>query len=302
MTSNEIGFLKQEIKKSGYPLESHVTSVISSRKDWILYFNPYFWDKDENKGREIDIKATYSSDELYNRGSSVFMTLSLIIECKRIPGNAWVFFKSPADPYSPILRCSWFDFFKGLEGDTLSHVISNKKSTHFDRCSAKSTQYAEYIISQNESNKRRDNIWGSVIKLVKACSEEVENLKDEDRKIIEDLRFEGLDLWVERPDSTISFVYPVIVFEGKLYEASIEDEIILRRKHYIQLHIDFSSKNYKGKFCIDVISRSFFKKFLNHIENDVKVFENRILKHQQKHLDDVKKVALPYFYKHGWLT
>lgn len=302
MTNNETEFLKQEIAKSGYPLESYVTSVISSRKNWILYFNPYFWDKDENKGREIDVKAAYSSDELYRKGSSVFMSLSLVIECKRIRGNAWVFFKNPTGLYSPILRCSSFDFFEAMEGNTLSSLISSKKGTHFDRCRTKSTQYDEYIVSQNKSNKRKDNIWSSVIKIIKACSGEIENLKNQNDESIEELRLEGLDRWVDSPDDIISFVYPVIVFEGKLYEASIENEIVLKRRHYIQLHVDFKSRNYEGRFCIDIVSRPYFASFFRHVENDANVFEKRILKHQRKHLDELKKVALPYFYKHGWLT
>ena len=302
MTNNETDFLKKEIAKSGYPLESYVASVISSQKGWSLYFNPYFLDKDENKGREIDVKATYSSDELYNKGSSVFMGLSLMIECKSIRGNAWVFFKNPTELYSPILRCSYFDFFGEPDGDTLSSLISSKKSTHFDRCRTKATQYAEYIISPNKSNKRNDNIWTSEIKLIKACSEEIENLMKENGETVEELKLEGIDLWVDSPDDIIHYVYPVIVFEGKLYEASIGDDIRLKRRQYIQLHVDFKSRNYEGRYCIDVVSRQFFPKFLRNVEADVNVFEKRILKHQQKHLNELKKLALPFFYKHGWLT
>lgn len=53
---DEIEFLKDELKKKGYPLENYVQSLLVNKK-WRVQPNAYFLDKDTDKGRELDLKA-----------------------------------------------------------------------------------------------------------------------------------------------------------------------------------------------------------------------------------------------------
>lgn len=95
-SNNEIGFIKEEIEKSGFPFEFKVATILKKNGWDVLPSSPY-WDRDEGKWREIDIKAyksfwvppTESSTNPYG------LTLALIIECKKTEKFGWVFFPWP---------------------------------------------------------------------------------------------------------------------------------------------------------------------------------------------------------------
>nr|MDO8080825.1 hypothetical protein [Candidatus Freyarchaeota archaeon] len=96
MAKDEIGFIKKEIERSGFPLEIEISSILKEDEWEVLPSSPYY-DKDEGKWREIDIKA-YKSAERSSQGGSIKpyrLTLALIIECKKSDEFAWVFFPQP---------------------------------------------------------------------------------------------------------------------------------------------------------------------------------------------------------------
>ena len=85
-----------ELKKKGYPLENYVQSLLSG-KEWHVQPNAYFLDKDTVKGRELDIRAEFADFKICN--NNVDFLVYLLVQCKKIPSNAWVFFSVPHKEY-----------------------------------------------------------------------------------------------------------------------------------------------------------------------------------------------------------
>jgi len=109
MTTDKIGFIKEEIERSGFPLEFEIASILKERGWDVLPSSPY-WDRDEEKWREIDVKA-YKSFWVPPTESSIKpygLTLSLIIECKRTEEFGWVFFQWPREPAD--MQRTWVKF------------------------------------------------------------------------------------------------------------------------------------------------------------------------------------------------
>jgi hypothetical protein len=99
----EIDHLKELIRRSGLPLELEIAGFLSRKKQWTVSTKPSYLDKDVHAGRSIDILADYAIWEDI-QPDTCFHHVELLIECKKIPGNAWVFVKPsftvPQPPYT----------------------------------------------------------------------------------------------------------------------------------------------------------------------------------------------------------
>jgi hypothetical protein len=91
---SEIDHLKELILNSGLPLEIEIVSYLANRSSLMsdldeISTSTHYLDKDEGKGRELDInmKIGVSSE----KKTSPMVFLNLLIECKKILGNAWIF-------------------------------------------------------------------------------------------------------------------------------------------------------------------------------------------------------------------
>ena len=89
---NEIDYLKKEIKKTGYPLEIEISSILDKVWQTVINTDTYY-DRDEGKLRDIDIHAfdTFASRKVF----PIALKTGLVIECKKDDDFAWVFFSRP---------------------------------------------------------------------------------------------------------------------------------------------------------------------------------------------------------------
>jgi len=95
---DKTSFIKEAIEKSGFPFETEIASILKEDGWEVLPSAPY-WDEDEEKWREIDIKAYKTVDQTLE-GDSIkpySLCVVLIIECKKTDEFAWVFFPWPRD-------------------------------------------------------------------------------------------------------------------------------------------------------------------------------------------------------------
>jgi hypothetical protein len=121
--SGKIDFIKKELKKKGYPLEHFVQGILDS-KEWYVQPNAYFLDKDTQKGREIDIMAEYECSE-FSTWTSFFPRL--LVECKKMLGNAWVFFSTPDTAHTQTLHsglAKWLEIW--------NHGILDNRGARFN--------------------------------------------------------------------------------------------------------------------------------------------------------------------------
>jgi hypothetical protein len=111
--TNKINFITEEIRRSGFPFEFEIASILEDDGWEVLPSSPY-WDRDEGKWREIDIKAYKSFEHTSNNNISVSpyrLTIAMIIECKKSDKFAWVFFCGARDKKEKQLRkVEYLDF------------------------------------------------------------------------------------------------------------------------------------------------------------------------------------------------
>ncbi|TRZ52158.1 MAG: hypothetical protein D4S01_03405, partial [Dehalococcoidia bacterium] len=91
-------------------------------------------------------------------------------------------------------------------------------------------------------------------------------------------------------------IYPLIVFEGKIFEATFSNnDVSLEQRDYIQLVVDYISGKYKGLFCIDVISKERLLSYLKEIDSDVSLFGKRRIKSNEKNGEKLLKIIETFF-------
>lgn len=310
MGNSELDFIRNEILKSGFPLEFHISSILNA-SGWQVYPNSFFLDKDEMKGRELDIKAQSNESEIETSLGYVNIQIILLIECKKIPGNAWIFFKAPSDAFAPQLSYSMFDFlihrtddFSYARSSYGNIRVDHEIPTHFDKLfdefmTSKRrfgfTNYKEIIVDEKESNKRTDNLWSGIITLIKAISQAeqdffaVYKFEEKEGYLRQSIQKGGL------LQDTIKFIFPIIVFEGRLHEAIYEEDLQLKNQDYIPLNINYKSGNYEGEYCIEIVHKNFFKEYLKTIENDRGILERRANKNSAEYLKELKESLDRYF-------
>src|SRR5690348_4286229 len=91
----ELKFFQAQVKRSGHYLENRVSNLLQKAGFSIEREVPYI-DKDESKGRTVDLIARSEVPESYkpkDRKYYVVGQINLIIECKNLPDHGWVFFK-----------------------------------------------------------------------------------------------------------------------------------------------------------------------------------------------------------------
>lgn len=280
---SETDFLKELIRKSGFPLEIEISSFLNSAKTSLKLKDPkdmkvstsaYYLDKDEKKGRQLDIKAQIliEPSATNNRKSitDVMIFLNLLIQCKSIPGNAWVFFRSP-QKIAPI--CDSTSVLDALEWVPREHMsFTFLPNLHF-KSVLTTTSYHEFILDKNKSNKRDANLFEAIISLAKATSYEKE-------RDIQDFKYvvESFSNILKYPPNYIFLYYPIIVFDGKMYlvEKIKNEELKLTKTRHVGLFIDYVSGSYDIELFIDIVHKRMFKRFFKTIINDINILRKAI--------------------------
>ena len=85
-------FLIAKVASSGLSLENNVSRFL--KQNYNVKREVPFYDKDEQKGRTFDVLATkfFPDDSNFKKDEKHSIAqYNLVIECKNIPGNVWVF-------------------------------------------------------------------------------------------------------------------------------------------------------------------------------------------------------------------
>lgn len=118
---DKASFIKEAIEKSGFPFEMEIASLLKEHGWEVLPSAPY-WDEDEEKWREIDIKAYKTVDQTLD-GESIKpygLCVALIIECKKTDEFAWVFFPWARDTKDiELSRVNHVDFLTVIKRQSL---------------------------------------------------------------------------------------------------------------------------------------------------------------------------------------
>lgn len=266
-------YIKDELEKTGYPLELEIHSLINSHKNWIAFAQDYFFDEDERKGRSIDISAfemPIFGDHLKIIKKPIDpldIRFNLAIECKKSKNN-WVFF--PIERIYPGFNGQCISFLEDINGLSLLNA-EILRPNHFDPIENKiSPNYTIFPIG------RKNEIFEAIMQLVKYITYSKYNTIKRLAK-------------VEVSKYRISFWFPIIVFDGKMWNVSFEEgnvKNVIESKHIILKNTYRPIQSMEeANFLIDIVHRSYFKDFLGIIKKDIDDLINNLIKDSNKRLN-----------------
>jgi hypothetical protein len=279
-------FLKEEISKSGYPLEVEIHSVLEP--NWSVTHNAYYLDEEGNRSRLLDIHAEKGSDE--DRTDIFFVMFNLAIECKKSDEYAWIFFTVPS-------YFKWLNYGQSFDDSKLlpPHVgldiyIEHSKSRlhYYDFTKVASPFYEVRLKKSARKRRALKEIYEGVNGLVKFISYQVHSHIDSSRSRYEEIT----DHWT--PLFGIHYFFPVLVYDGQLYEAIIEnDKIELEERDHILLERHHRPRYTDASltYRIDVVKREFFTEFVKIIEKDIEWIQKQIIENRDKIGDASNRLA-----------
>jgi hypothetical protein len=187
-----------EIGKTGFPLELRVSAWLQNR-GYFIANSVYYVDHDEDKGREVDLRALKNYEFKVER-EQYYVRHYLLIECKKSSNKPWVIFTSPITGYDKKLHqidcrgfaddAIWY-FEDGVESLQITHPFTAGKR--------RGRSYFEPF----KNSETSEAIFKALTTSVKAT-------------------IATRDSYYSGGHPNICFYYPLVVFEGDLYEAYLE--------------------------------------------------------------------------------
>jgi len=239
----------QELKNSGFPLEIFV-SIKLNKNGWIVRPTLDYYDPNIADYREADIIA------YQNLGIGNIFNI-LVIECKKSAVKPWVFIRQKrVGNLSENLNivCSPQD----------SVIFNNLESTMHYHHYSKMPICTYYIVPfTNEENSK--------------LSKAIFHAKNQVITALTHLLDQRIEMYNGASLITKTFFYPIIVFDGDLYSAIInEDNIDLVEENHLLLSIERElskkreirlsenttrSQEYKP-YLIDIVKKEYFEEYL----------------------------------------
>jgi len=272
-------FLKGKTETSGFSFENKVAKMLTPEFS-INREIPYF-DKDENKGRTFDILARQFFPDDYQLDKDKIHSLAqinLIIECKDVSGNIWIF---SLDESPGITLPSYASMNYGTR-DPAINVMPKEPIENIPYVSA----YYEYIFDEGKSNKQK-NLFSAIHTVTKATHHQKSTLQN---------TFKLMQNWNPKSQNYIlhfGFFQPVIVFSGKLYVVKYTDEANpeFEPVKYVQLKTGYISKDYNeisGE--IHIVSIEALPDYIGKVKRYYRHNENIIVSEQKTFLKALKTV------------
>jgi hypothetical protein len=212
------------------------------------------------RAREIDVIGTRGGQVFAADGSGDFLLLyyNLIIECKKDDGKPWVFFFSGSEPEPRVkFEHKRYPSIAGLYRYSFLETKDKHINHHYFTLRRKSRSHRVAFIDQTNTPIHQGI--DAVIKATVFRTESDSHLKRPPQG--------GPPIW-----AIIWLCYPVIVFDGHLYECTIiNDEPQLNSVGYLQHLADHQSHKEMGALGfetipIDVVQSNHLDKFLDMIE------------------------------------
>lgn len=253
-----IDYLKDEIRKTGYPLEIEISSLLDGKWDKVVNTAPYF-DKTEKKLRDIDIDAFR---QIYAKNGIEYEP-HLTIECKKSDNMAWVFFMrnmkwDEVFPWGQV-HGQYIDGLQRVTELGLCNDILGSTKLHYYDYNRVAVCFAEFSIQGKQNENHKKEIFEAEMQLKKY----LEYSNDE---LLAATNFPFF----------LQFYFPCIVFDGKLYEANVS-KVDTSLKEVLSVPL------VTGCYVIDIIQKSYFSEYLKVIDSDIELM-NQVISGKQKEI------------------
>ncbi|MDQ0087605.1 hypothetical protein J2T12_000999 [Paenibacillus anaericanus] len=247
----------KDILTTGFPLEMEVANNFS-RDRWIIDHNSYYIDKDELKGREIDLVATLflNNPEYVTKDGYFELHYIMPIEIKLANKKPWVFFNTEA---------SNFERFMGIPLIKKEIGFRNEHYKYYDIIMENVTQL-ELRIGRSfyeafSGTGSRDDIYKALTGTIKALEHLVEAFPYDD--------FQDNKEYSNR----YLFIYePIIVVKGSMFTANFNGEQInVQEADYIQVSFKYLSPNYdRQNYMVNVVRSDKLAEFISNKEEKMR--------------------------------
>lgn len=251
-----------EIRKTGYPTEI-ISATLMQQRGWGVLHNLSYLDDVEGRSREFDVRA-YRSWAIKGPTQTFVIGAFLIAECKK-SDKPWVFFttrdehRSASDLLLIKARSLPAHIFWSDVANEPAIIPEDKLRRihhYFGRNNIARTYFEPF--KGLEKADRAQMIYTAVLSATKAT---LFHLKER--------------AW----ENFLPIYYPVVIFNGDLFEARVESEtnITLERTNYVQLAHHYieparaNLANGSGKqheFLVDVVHVNYLDEYLTTVENE----------------------------------
>ncbi len=260
MKKEDIEKLKIQILKTGFPTELEVGRIFL-QQNWSVDFNSFYIDKDEEKGREIDLICSYFVQEFNEKIESAYeISFYFITEVKTEKTKPWVIFMSESSSIEQI-----FNLPNKWVNNRFNHSLLN---TTFKKYNEKlHSKIGRSAIEGFSSGK--DKIFGSFCNTTKALEHSIES------------SFINND---KSPDSLFAYYEPLIVLDGELISATLNEKnnLELKEENYIQVKFNYLSPNYQktrsDRNIIHLVKKSFLADFIKLRKQQFESIATEIIK------------------------
>ena len=262
MNIQDLENIKKTLAKSGHIFEYQVSDIFE-KNGWMIVPNRFYLDKDEDKGREIDLVA-YKISAVKDETAVITV---VIVEAKQSLKNKWIFF-TKGDFYGSVnMDNSPFFYLNEIqELDTafptqekfkkyLFEILQKNNLMQLYNFEYKSHSYAE-VTEAKDPNKQAtffnatnaSDIHGAIFPVIKAISSELALY--ENRKIATN-------------EKRFYWVFPMVVFNGEILEARVnEGKVELFERDEIQYVTRYTSKQYDDFYSINIVRWPIVMKYI----------------------------------------
>jgi hypothetical protein len=234
------------IDKTGFPLELRISELLRER-EYHVANSLYFVDQDENKGREVDLRALKN---VKLPGGTLFVRHCLVVQCKRSQKWPWVVFTSPRSGYDRGYKK--LDVRGIAQGSpwleqTIQDVFDKNHPLYTSPRLGRA--FTELFRKTDETKDADENIFGALVTAVKATVA-VRNAAFAARY------------------NSIVFYYPVVVFEGDLWESYLERQNLRAEKtERVTVSLFYESPKYPSEgMLVPIVTPQELPKFLTELE------------------------------------
>jgi hypothetical protein len=273
-----VDYLRKEIRKSGYPLEIEISSMLDGKWEDVISTDSYY-DSDEGKTRDIDINARRYYDFL---DASLILLVNLTIECKKSENSAWVFFSRPFRYDISEIDGQYIDQIQALTNfdNTINmELILSSSRLHYSRIRKAARCFAEF-----HYQGKKTEISGK---------KEIFEAENQLKKYVSYVNEKTLKGNVSTDMNFIELQFPCIVFDGEMFEAQIKGNSLgLKKVQHLLLSTSQPSpySEWDRSFLIDVVHKDYFKTFLREIEDSTKSLRLAVKKKASKISENIENI------------
>jgi hypothetical protein len=239
---SEIERIKEDLKKSGFPTEIQVSSILV-KHGWDVENQAYYLDPEENKERTVDVVAHKAFFE--RMGKHDRFNFSLIIECKKSE-KPWVFYSSSRK--SEVAYIHSVAAIKEFSHPDISKSPAYLKwigDFHYTKC-------RNFAVNSHEPFTKGEGI--SIATAIHQVTKATMFRLEENTKSVSVIGMFPVFIYI-----------PLIVFDGNLYECQpkTNDLEVVKQSSFLYSLVSLKV------FLIDILELSFLDKYLDMVDSEV---------------------------------